>query len=80
VATKATTTFAQHDSCAAKKQQSKPSNTTNNSMVTICQEYKVLYTSNKPPNAPIQTYIQYDILDNAPQKEEIVQALQKMKV
>jgi hypothetical protein len=48
-------------------------------MDTIQQEYKELYTSEVPPNPSIQTYVQCNILDNAPHEDKIVQALQKMK-
>jgi hypothetical protein len=88
VAINATTTFEQHDSRMAyhhlkdwyKTRQNKPSNPTNNEMETIRSEFIELFTNQQPSSAPIQTYVEYDIPDGAPQEDEVVTALYKMQL
>jgi hypothetical protein len=62
-----------------KTRKIKPPNPTPTDMDNLHNKYKALYTAVTPTAPPIHTYVHYNIVDTAPNKDEIVEALSRLK-
>jgi Reverse transcriptase (RNA-dependent DNA polymerase) len=62
-----------------KTRKIKPPNPTPTDMDNLQNEYRELYTAVPPTAPPIHTYVHYDIVDTAPNEDEIVEALSRLK-